>query len=154
MQVVFLDNSTEYLLTCKPNELKLILAMVRVCHNNVVDFYRKSLKIKELVGMSDKSIDNGLTALCKKGIIVKTGVPKVWFIDPSYFMKGYYKAVYCIAALIEEKDQHLLEKIDTWKSEAFLYKGSKTLEALWEKKRKVQNEGLIDEIVKGVNYGA
>lgn len=138
MQVMYMDNYTNEVLECKPNELKVLLAMVKLSSSNVVDLHRKMGKLEELVGLGDKSIETALTGLRKKGMIVRTGVPKAWFIEPSYFMKGYYKKIYEIARLIEEKDKYLLEKIEDWEEEDRIVLEKKKLSSRWENKRKLQ----------------
>ena len=140
MQVVYLDNCTEELVQCKPNELKVLLAMVKIAKNNVVDLGRKRRKLDELVGSSDKSIETAITGLRKRGILFKVGVPKVWFIDPSYFMKGYYKKIYAISEMIENKDKYLLEKLDDWEEEEKTDSEERRLQSRWENKRKLQED--------------
>lgn len=140
MQVVYMDNSTSEILDCKPNELKVLLTMVKLSKNNVVDLHRKMGKLEDIVGLGAKSIETALTGLRKRGMLVKTGVPKVWFIDPSYFMKGYYKKIYEIARMIEEKDRYLLEKIADWEEEERAGIEEKKLQSRWDRKRRLQED--------------
>jgi hypothetical protein len=135
-----MDNCTSEVMSCKPNELKVLLAMVKLSKNNIVDLHRKMGKLKEIVGLGDKSIETALTGLRKRGMLVKTGVPKAWFIDPSYFMKGYYKKIYEIARMIEEKDKYLLEKIADWEEEERENSEESKLQARWDNERLLQED--------------
>jgi len=132
---------------CKPNELKVLLAMVGLAKNNVVDLLKKNSKLIVTVGMSEKSVETAITELRKKGILVKTGVPRVWFIDPTFFMVGYYKKIYTIAKLIEEKDRNVLEKIDEWEEEDRIRLAEESLERRWEQKRLIQADDRVQMMV-------
>jgi hypothetical protein len=115
--------------------------MVGLAKHNVVDLLRKGKKLEEkLDGLSSGSISNAITGLRKKGILVKVGIPKVWFIDPSFFMVGYYKKIYEIAKMIEEKDKYLLEKIADWEEEERENSEKSKLQARWDNKRRLQED--------------
>jgi hypothetical protein len=115
--------------------------MVGLAKHNVVDLLRKGKKLEEkLNGLSSGSISNAITGLRKKGILVKVGIPKVWFIDPSFFMVGYYKKIYEIAKMIEEKDKYLLEKIADWEEEERENSEESKLQARWDNKRRLQED--------------
>jgi hypothetical protein len=115
--------------------------MVGLAKHNVVDLLRKGKKLEEkLDGLSSGSISNAITGLRKKGILVKVGIPKVWFIDPSFFMVGYYKKIYEIAKMIEEKDKYLLEKIADWEEEERENSEESKLQARWDNKRRLQED--------------
>lgn len=131
MQVLFMDNQVGDIVGCKPNEIKVLLGMVRLARHNVVDLYRKHGKLLDLVDLGEKSVETALTGLCKKGMIVKTGVAKVWYIDPSYFMKGYYEKIYAIGKMLEEKDNRWLEKVDEWDEEERSKLEEKKLQGMW-----------------------
>lgn len=141
MQVVYMTSSEDVILGCSATESKVLLAMVGLAKNNIVDLLRKGKKLEEkLEGLSSGSISNAITGLRKKGILVKVGVPKVWFIDPSFFMIGYYKKIYEIARMIEEKDKYLLEKIADWEEEERENSDENKLKSRWDNKRRLQED--------------
>lgn len=141
MQVIYMTDSEDIVLSCSATENKVLLAMVGLAKHNVVDLLRKGKKLEEkLDGLSSGSIRNAITGLRKKGILVKVGIPKVWFIDPSFFMIGYYKKIYEIARMIEEKDKYLLEKIADWEEEERENIEESKLQARWDNKRRLQED--------------
>ena len=150
MKVMYLDNSTDKLMGLSGTQIKVLLAMVKVCKNNIVDLQRTSSRLgKMLEGMNERSISNAISKLSREGILVKTGVPRVWFIDPSYFMKGYYKRVYSISEMIENKDRYLLERVKEWEDEDDRLDKELVLVYRWDNKRIAQRDiGVQVKIVE------
>ena len=138
MQVLFMDSQVGDMMKCKPNELKVLLGLVKLARHNIVDLYRKHSRLVDLTLLGDKSIETALTGLCKKGIILKTGVSKVWFIEPSYFMKGYYEKIYAIGKMLEDKDSKWLEKVDEWDEEERSKLEEKRMQGTWSNMRTKQ----------------
>lgn len=149
MKVYLMDSMVEELVDCKPNEWKVLLAMVKLARHNVVDLLRYGTRLQETCGLGEKSVETAITGLRKREILVKTQLPKVWFIDPSYFMKGYYQKIYEISKMIEEqKSGRMLEKIAEWEEEEAKAKEEASLQSVWARKRKEQaEEGVMERLV-------
>lgn len=157
MKVYLLDNCTEELIGCTATELKVLLAMVKICNHNVVDLYRYRDKMEGLLKeLSAGSINNAITGLRKKGIIVKTQLPKIWFISPVYFIKGYYQKVYNISRMIEDGiSGKMLERMREWEEEEAIEKERASMSRLWDKKREEQKDinvavGVVEDFTDNI----
>lgn len=128
-------------------EYRLLFALVAVCDNNIIDMVKKELKIIELTSMDSRAIANGISRLKKRGIVVAVpGVRRVWFIDPSYFMKGYYRHIYMIADMIENKEEYIMATIDDLSEEYRTEKVKLRLQSDWDTARSYQDT-LSNQII-------
>lgn len=151
-----MDSVVDELVECKPNEWKVLICMVKLAKHNVVDLLRYYDRLQEACGLGDKSIETAITGLKKRGILVKTQLPRVWFIDPAYFMKGYYVKIFEISRMIQEqKSGKMLGKIAEWEEQEAIEKEEARLKDRWERKRKEQEdlefvEQLVDDFTDNI----
>lgn len=118
MQTYLTGKAIDELVNCKPNEWKVFIAMVKIARHNVVDLLRYYDKVTNSCKLGDKSIETAITGLRKKGILVRTQLPKVWFIDPLYIMKGSHVKIFSVAKMIEDRNScKILERIREWEEE-------------------------------------
>jgi len=150
MRVYLTDGMVEEFVKCKPNEWKVLLGMVKLARHNVVDLLRYYDRLQEICGLGDKSIETAITGLKKRGILVKTQLPRVWFIDPSYFMKGYYAKIFEISRMIaEQRSGKMLGKIAEWEEEEAIQLEKERLKSRWERKREEQKDfSVMEELVE------
>ena len=118
MQTYLTGKAIDELVNCKPNEWKVFIAMVKIARYNVVDLPRYYDKVASGCRLGDKSIETAITGLRKRGILVRTQLPKVWFIDPLYIMNGSHVKVFSVAKMIEDRNSSkILERIREWEEE-------------------------------------
>lgn len=121
MQTYLTGKAIDELVNCKPNEWKVFIAMVKIARHNVVDLLRYYDMVVNVCGLGDKSIGTAITGLKKRGVLVRTQLPRVWFIGPMYVMKGDYVKIFSIAKMIEDgNSSKILERIREWEEETNL----------------------------------
>jgi len=136
------------------NETKLLFVLAQNSRDNIIDLNRCERGILEAAGISYKTFQRLSTNLVKSKVLVKTGVQRVLFIDPSFIMNGHSKHIMMAAADIEQSKKYWLEEAtsrrDDRDSKIKAAYGDETLLAHFERKRVAQNDMSDDEIIESV----
>ena len=90
--MIIYDSSLSKLLELSNTELRVFIYLCSIGKNNIVDYGKVDY---DKIGIAKKTIQNSVTNLVKSGMLYKTNVIGIYYIEPMFAVKG--KLSKCIA---------------------------------------------------------